>query len=57
MEKYFAIIRWSVEDVQAMRPDWTEKQCVDWGKEHERAFSELLTQYGNECLSCMLDQK
>lgn len=54
--EYFAVTRWMVEDVQALRPEWTKEQAASWWKTHERAFSETLTQYGNEILSNMLSE-
>lgn len=51
----FADIVWSVEDIQALRPDWTEERCRRWIAENEKAFRDVLTHYGNECLECMLE--
>lgn len=56
MKQYYAATRWMIEDVQAIRPEWTEKQCHDWWKAHEKAFSDILTEYGNECLQYMVNQ-
>ena len=56
MEKYFAVTRWMIDDIKAIKPEWTEKQCEQWWIDHGKAFSDLLTQYGNECLQDMLDQ-
>ena len=55
--EYFAVVRWMTEDVQAIRPDWTEKQCFDWWKNHERRFADTLTEYGNEMLSILLEEE
>lgn len=53
---YFAVIRWTVEDIQALKPDWSEEECTTWWKKHEKAFSDILTEYGNECLTIMVNQ-
>ena len=47
----YAVIKWSIEDIQAIRPDWDAEKCAAWWAENERAFQETLTQYGNEILS------
>ena len=53
MEKYYAETRWHVDDLKAIRPDWSDEQCRSWWEEHERAFRDILIQYGNEILSCI----
>ena len=52
--QHYAIIKWSIEDVQAFRPDWDDAACVKWWKEHEKSFRDVLTEHGNEMLSCIL---
>lgn len=52
--EFFAVVRWCIEDIQELRPDWTGDECRQWWKENEKAFHDLLTQYGNEILSDML---
>lgn len=53
---YFAVICWTVEDIQVLKPDWSEEECTTWWKKHEKAFSDILTEYGNECLKIMVNQ-
>jgi hypothetical protein len=56
-EKWYAVVRWSVEDViyaaQKQGVELTEEQAHRWWQQNERAFSEMLTQDGNERLSYM----
>ena len=54
--KYFAIVRWMIDDVQTRRPDWTEEQCKTWLEKNERALEDMLTEYGNGCLDQMLEE-
>lgn len=56
MKKYYAVVRWMIEDIQEQRPEWTEKQCREWWEKNEKAFADLLTEYGNECLTQMLEE-
>ena len=56
MEEFFAVIRWSLEDVLSYRPEWTEAQAREWWTQHERAFAEMLTAEGMERLAIMLDE-
>lgn len=56
MKKYFAVVRWMIEDVKALRPEWTDEQCRVWWEKNEKSFSDILTEHGNECLSQMLGE-
>lgn len=49
--KCYAVIKWTIEDLQASKPEWSEKQCAEWWKHNERWFKETLIQLGNEILS------
>lgn len=48
---YFAVVKWTIEDIQAVHPEWTESKCVEWWRQNERWFKETLIQLGNEILS------
>ncbi len=54
--EYYAVTRWSLEDVLTYRPEWTEAQAREWWTQHERAFAEMLTAEGMERLAAMLDE-
>lgn len=51
--KHYAVVKWSPEDVQARKPDWSLKRCEDWIAKNERGIKEALTQAGNELLDDM----
>ena len=36
MKEFYAVIRWSWEDVQAVRPEWDETRCRKWWAENEK---------------------
>lgn len=54
-EKHYAEIKWSWEDVHAVRPEWDEAKCRSWWEVNEKWFKDVLTEYGNEMLSNTLD--
>lgn len=56
MEEFYAVTRWSLEDVQNYRPDWTEEQARAWWQQHERAFHEMMVAEGMERLFHMLEE-
>lgn len=57
IQKWFAVTRWSAEDVvaaaKAKGVHMTEQQAVDWWRKNESAFRDTITQYGNEILADM----
>ena len=55
MRKYFAVVRWMVEDVQSIRPEWTQKKCREWLEEHEEHIQESAIQDGWQYLELFLD--
>jgi hypothetical protein len=55
MKEFYAVIRWSWEDVQNVRPDWDETRCREWWAKNEKWFADALTEHGNEMLSNLLD--
>lgn len=55
MKEHHAEIKWSWEDVHALRPEWNEEKCRDWWAANERWFKDVLTEYGNEILANALD--
>lgn len=56
MNEFYAVTRWSLEDVLAYRPEWTEEQAREWWQQHERAFHEMMVSEGMERLCFMLDE-
>jgi hypothetical protein len=56
-EDWYAVVRWSVEDVicaaQKQGVELTEEQARRWWQRNERAFREMLVEDGNERLSYM----
>lgn len=55
MEKYYAEIKWSWEDVHGIRPEWDEEKCRHWWEHNEKWFKDVLTEYDNEILPNILD--
>lgn len=53
-EKHYAEIKWSWEDVHAVRPEWSEERCRSWWIGNQKWFREVLVEHGNEMLSDML---
>jgi hypothetical protein len=56
-KKWYAIVRWSVEDVinaaEQQGVKLTKAQAQRWWEENESRFSDMLVEDGNERLSYM----
>lgn len=57
MKEWYAIIRWSVDDVIAAAKTnnitLTKEQAAKWWEKNEHSFIDIMTEYGNEVLSNM----
>ena len=51
----YAHTKWSWEDVAGIKPEWSEDRCREWWKQNEKWFRDIMTQYGNEVLSDVLN--
>ena len=51
----FAGVDWLIEDVQQLRPEWSDEECADWWRKHEKSFAGRLMEYGNELLAGMIE--
>ena len=52
----FATVTWSLADIEALRPDWSELQCAEFLKANERRVVDLLIPRGWEILEELLDK-
>ena len=50
----FAAVKWSVDDVQSLRPSWSKERCRVWLMENEDYISERLIDLGWEVLEALL---
>ena len=60
-EKYYAVIRWSAEDIMGIAEDKgievSREEAEAWWQKHEKEFKESLTSVGNEMLEDMLSDE
>lgn len=54
-DETYATTTWSWEDVAGIKPEWSEEQCREWWEQNEKWFRDVITQYGNEVLSDVLN--
>ena len=48
MRKYYAIVRWMVDDIKTRRPNWSKDKCLQWLEENEDVIQEVGIVAGNE---------
>lgn len=53
-ETKFAILSWDVEDLQTLKPEWTDEECVRWFNRNEKYLSERLIETGWNVLETLL---
>jgi hypothetical protein len=55
MREKFATVKWSIEDVLALRPEWTKKKASEFLKDIEDKLEEAMVEEGWNVISYALD--
>lgn len=53
-EKTFATVAWTAEDLQTLRPNWSDKKCEDWLDSNEDYIQTRLIELGWEVMESLL---
>lgn len=53
-EKKYAIVSWTVEDVQTLRPDWSDQKCEEWLYANQRYIQDRLVELGWQVIEDLL---
>jgi hypothetical protein len=54
MNKRFAKIAWTVDDILNLKPNWTEKQAEEWLASNEKYIQDRTIELGWEVIECLL---
>lgn len=52
----FASACWSIDDVQSLRPEWTEVQTREWLLRREGLIQDAMVEAGWEAIATLLDE-
>jgi len=50
----YAKVEWTAEDVQTLRPDWTEEYCEEWLMSNQKYIQDRLVELGWEVIESLL---
>jgi len=56
-EGYYAMTRWHPEDVQALKPEWSTEQAVDFLQRNESKIQDRLVELGWEVLETLISME
>lgn len=56
-ERYYADLRWSAEDVQTLRPDWSLERCENWLIANEKYIRDRLCELGWDVIETLLPRE
>lgn len=48
-------ISWSIKDIKALRPEWTDEEAEDFLANNEERFMDLMIQRGWEIIESFID--
>lgn len=54
MTETYAKVEWTAEDVQTLRPDWTDDQCEEWLMANQKYIQDRLVELGWEVIESLL---
>jgi len=57
MTGIYADVSWSVSDVQDLKPEWTEEQCVDFLVKHEDDIQVSMINRSRAMIEFLLNHK
>jgi len=49
-----ATIKWGIEDIQSLRPGWTDEQCTKWLTENSKAIVDRSIELGWDIIEDLL---
>lgn len=52
----FATMSWGIEDIESLRPDWSEQRCVNFLKKYEHRLVNGMISRGRKVLSNILSE-
>jgi hypothetical protein len=53
-DKYYATVRWTVEDVLTLRTTWTEEQAEEWLSSNEKYIESRLIELGWDVMESLM---
>ena len=53
--KYYADVKWVVEDILDFRPEWTEKMAEDFLVIHQEDIREALIEHGWQVMETLMN--
>jgi hypothetical protein len=55
MDKKFATVSWTVEDILTLRPDWSEDQAEEWIIKNQKHIQSRLVELGWEVIETLME--
>lgn len=54
MSREYAEISWRIEDIQELRPNWTEAKCAEFLEQNEEDLIETMMSSGYDAITYIL---
>lgn len=55
MREWYAIVRWAVDDVLALRPDWSRLKALEFLQKKEEGIKNVMVHYGWEIIETTIN--
>jgi len=57
MDKAYAKVAWQVGDIQELKPDWTDDQCLEFLINNQRHIQDAMIQQGWVAIETLLSME
>lgn len=54
--KYFAETKWTISDVQSLKPNWSDDKCRQWLSENAKYIQEAAVSAGWVAMESLLEE-
>lgn len=53
-QKFFAAVRWTVDDILTLRPNWSKEKAQEWLENNQSHIQNRLVELGWEVINTLL---
>ena len=54
---WYGEMRWNIQDIKSIKPNWTDDQCHKFWEVNESKFTDRITELGWEVLDTLIQQE
>lgn len=56
VNEYYAAVRWTVDDILTVRPEWSNEKAQQWLEDNQKYIQSRLIELGWEVIETLIDE-